>query len=249
MLYDVSKRFGNGEIHLTTRQCVEIPFIKLDDAAFVADELERSGIRLGLSGPVVRTVTGCPGNRVCPRGLIDSRGLAEEIDKQYYGRKAPHKFKIAVSGCPSTCVKPQVNDLGVWGISDVQCNSSACTGCGACVKACRSSAVTIINGSASIDKSLCAGCAVCSRLCPKKAMEVMSTGYAITVGGKMGRTPVVGHRLPVTAGNPDEVLAILASVLEYYNKNGKPGERLAGLLHRTGIDGLINYMRLSTEVN
>ena len=29
--------------------------------------------------------------------------------------KLPHKFKIAVGGCPNNCVKPNLNDLGIIG--------------------------------------------------------------------------------------------------------------------------------------
>ena len=57
----------------------------------------------------------CKGT-TCQYGLIDAYDLSREIHERFfkgYGSvKLPHKFKIAVGGCPNNCVKPDLNDVG-----------------------------------------------------------------------------------------------------------------------------------------
>lgn len=49
-------------------------------------------------------------------GVIDSQGLAQRLHARVGLRKGlPHKFKIAIAGCPNGCTKPIENDLGVMG--------------------------------------------------------------------------------------------------------------------------------------
>ena len=63
---EVAEKYGDGYVHLTSRQGVEIPFIKLDDIDDVTADLAKGGCRPGVCGPRVRTVTACQGNTVCP---------------------------------------------------------------------------------------------------------------------------------------------------------------------------------------
>ena len=66
----------------------------------------------------MRPVVSCKGT-TCQYGLIDTFALSEEIHERFYhgysSVKLPHKFKIAVGGCPNNCVKPDLNDLGIIG--------------------------------------------------------------------------------------------------------------------------------------
>ena len=60
----------------------------------------------------------CKGT-TCQYGLIDTFDLSEKLHERFYvgyhGVELPHKFKIAVGGCPNMCVKPDLNDLGIVG--------------------------------------------------------------------------------------------------------------------------------------
>ncbi|PIY81993.1 MAG: hypothetical protein COX96_05520 [Candidatus Omnitrophica bacterium CG_4_10_14_0_2_um_filter_44_9] len=117
-LADIASRYGNGIVHATTRQGLEIPFIKYEDISAVEKELRASGILLGTSGPRLRTTTACPGNNWCKRGLIDTFHLAERIEKELgmvCGMDLPHKFKISISGCPNGCMRPQNSEIGIHG--------------------------------------------------------------------------------------------------------------------------------------
>jgi len=114
-IQDAADRFGRGEIHLTSRQGVEIPFVPQDSLS-VLKEFPRTLRRRGWGlRPTVRTVTACQGCRVCPSGVIDSPELAEAVDRELYGKPVPHKFKVGISGCVNNCMKAEENDAGSRG--------------------------------------------------------------------------------------------------------------------------------------
>ena len=96
---EVAEKYGDGHVHLTSRQSVEIPFVKLDDVEEVKEELAKGGCKPGVCGPRVRTVTACQGNHICPSGNIDTYDIAKKLDARYYARELPHKFKFGVSCC------------------------------------------------------------------------------------------------------------------------------------------------------
>jgi len=117
----ISRKFGRGIIHATTRQGLEIPFIKFEDISKVEFELTASGIDAGTSGPRLRTTTVCPGTNWCKSGLINTFALAERIEGLgiQCGIELPHKFKIAISGCPNACTRPQSSEIGIHGQVDL----------------------------------------------------------------------------------------------------------------------------------
>ena len=63
---EVAETYGKGYVHLTSRQGVEIPFIKLEQIDEVKEALAKGGVVPGVCGPCVRTVTACQGAAVCP---------------------------------------------------------------------------------------------------------------------------------------------------------------------------------------
>lgn len=121
-LSEISKRYGRGFAHATTRQGLEIPFIRFEDIAKVEEDLRAAGIDAGTSGPRLRTTTCCPGNNWCKSGLINTFSLARRIEDELgikCGTDLPHKFKIAISGCPNACTRPQASEIGIHGQVDL----------------------------------------------------------------------------------------------------------------------------------
>lgn len=113
----LAQRFGAGAVHLTTRQGIEIPNVPHANLEPLAAAIAEAGLSLGATGPRVRGITACPGD-ICQHGLIDTQALARRLASAVGGRSGlPHKFKIAVTGCPNGCAKPIENDLGVMGVS------------------------------------------------------------------------------------------------------------------------------------
>jgi dissimilatory sulfite reductase (desulfoviridin) alpha/beta subunit len=112
---DLAQRFGDGSLHLTTRQGVEIPHVPLENLTPLRAALEAAGLRLAAAGKCVRGIIACPGS-YCACGLIDSQGLAQKLHSRVGSRNGlPHKFKIGIAGCPNGCTKPKENDLGIQG--------------------------------------------------------------------------------------------------------------------------------------
>lgn len=89
----------------------------------------------GRTGSKVRPVVSCKGT-TCVFGLYDTQALAKEIHQRFYVEYhdvvLPHKFKIAVGGCPNNCVKPDLNDLGIVGQRVPKLDAGKCRGCKKC---------------------------------------------------------------------------------------------------------------------
>ncbi|WP_449075718.1 4Fe-4S binding protein, partial [Ruminococcus sp.] len=184
---EVAENFGDGYVHLTSRQSVEIPFIKLDDVENVKAALAEGDVEPGVCGPRVRTITACQGQAICPSGCIDTYSLAKELDDRYFAKELPHKFKFGITGCQNNCLKSEENDLGIKGGIKVDWRESDCIGCGVCVKACRQGAITLEDGKISVDKSKCNFCGRCYKACPTDAWDTVH-GYIVSFGGLFGNS-------------------------------------------------------------
>ncbi|MEN8717700.1 MAG: nitrite reductase large subunit NirB [Sulfurovum sp.] len=79
----------------------------LNDCGFVSGQAYAKGLR---------TVKTCVGNTWCRFGTQDSMNMGVIIEKLTWGSWTPHKFKIAVSGCPRNCAEATIKDLGVIGV-------------------------------------------------------------------------------------------------------------------------------------
>ena len=113
---EVAEKYGKGYIHLTSRQGLEIPNIALKNLEKVEKELKEVGLKIGSSGPTIRTILACQGN-ICPHGLIKAYEVAKKIDERISQNEIlPNKFKISVCGCKNACSKPQENDIGIMGV-------------------------------------------------------------------------------------------------------------------------------------
>ncbi|RJP29604.1 MAG: hypothetical protein C4533_01025 [Candidatus Omnitrophota bacterium] len=120
---EIAVKFGKGFVHATTRQGLEIPFIRFEDIESVEAELKKASLDTGTSGPRLRTTTTCPGTEWCKSALINTFSLSGRIEKELNIRCAmdlPHKFKISISGCPNTCTRPQASEIGIHGEADLK---------------------------------------------------------------------------------------------------------------------------------
>ncbi len=239
---DAADRFGRGTVHLTSRQGVEIPFVPAESLAALKESLAPSGVGVGVCGPTVRTVTACQGCAVCPSGVIDAPALAEALDREFYGKAVPHKFKIGISGCVNNCIKAEENDVGIKGWIEPRWSPGACTACRICEAVCPSKAVRLQegDGAVAVDLSACIGCGDCIAVCPAGAMGEGIRGYRICVGGKFGRVPALGTRILNVLRTPDEVLGAVRAVVAFFREHGRPKERLGDTLQRVGLPVLEN---------
>lgn len=117
-LADAADKYGDGNVVCTTRLTVEMPGIPYQQIDAFSKALSDAGMETGGTGPKVRPVVSCKGT-TCKFGQIDTYAVSEEIHRRFYkgwhNVTLPHKFKIAVGGCPNNCVKPNLNEIGIMG--------------------------------------------------------------------------------------------------------------------------------------
>lgn len=238
---EAADKFGSGQIAFTSRMTVEIqgiPYGKSDD--FLSFLNER-GIESGGTGPKVRPVVSCKGT-TCQYGLIDTFALSEEIHKTFYkgyrSVKLPHKFKIAVGGCPNNCVKPDINDLGVIGQRVPDFNDENCTGCSACAKLCPMGAIVMKDGKAVRQEDKCNNCGRCIVFCKKGAITAAKEGAKVYIGGRWGKKVARGIPFDVIFESNEEILSVIEKTLLFYKEKGTAGERFADTIERTDFDNV-----------
>ncbi|WP_440952445.1 4Fe-4S binding protein [Methanococcoides sp. FTZ1] len=234
-LADASEKYGRGEVHITSRQGMEISYVPLEDTEDLLDELEERGVHQGTCGPRVRGVVACQGNLICPRGLIDSEDIAKKIDKKYFAMELPGKFKFAVTGCPASCMKPQENDLGVMGGLEPEWVEDKCTYCGLCQTVCPVDAIKVENGVLEYYRDKCNLCGQCLLICPTEAWIKSREGYTVYVGGKVGKHPRLGVRLTELV-DEETLFRIIERSVEFFRIEATPGERFGDAIQRVGFE-------------
>ena len=111
---DVADKFEVPVVKVTGGQRIDLFGIKKEDLPAVWSDLNAAGMVSGHAyGKTLRTVKTCIGSEWCRFGTQDSTGLGVQLEKLTWGSNMPHKFKIAVSGCPRNCAEATIKDFGV----------------------------------------------------------------------------------------------------------------------------------------
>ncbi|HIL41160.1 MAG TPA: nitrite reductase large subunit, partial [Methylococcales bacterium] len=112
-LGEVGKKYGLYT-KITGGQRIDLFGAQINQLPAIWDELIVAGFESGHAyGKSLRTVKSCVGSTWCRFGLDDSVSLAIELENRYKGLRAPHKIKMAVSGCTRECAEAQGKDIGV----------------------------------------------------------------------------------------------------------------------------------------
>jgi len=99
---------------ITGGQRIDLLGARVDDLPDIWARLVAAGFESGHAyGKAVRTVKSCVGSVWCRYGVQDSVQLAVDLELRYRGLRAPHKIKLAVSGCARECAEAQSKDVGV----------------------------------------------------------------------------------------------------------------------------------------
>ncbi|MCH8550636.1 MAG: nitrite reductase large subunit NirB [Natronospirillum sp.] len=113
VLGEVARDF-NLYTKITGGQRIDLFGAKLNELPVIWQRLVDAGFETGHAyGKSVRTVKSCVGSTWCRYGVQDSVQLAIDLENRYKGVRAPHKLKLAVSGCTRECAEAQSKDVGV----------------------------------------------------------------------------------------------------------------------------------------
>ena len=99
---------------ITGAQRIDLFGARVEQLPHIWQDLIAAGFESGHAyGKALRTVKSCVGSTWCRYGVQDSVTMAIDIENRYRGLRAPHKIKMAVSGCTRECAEAQGKDVGV----------------------------------------------------------------------------------------------------------------------------------------
>ena len=252
MVQEIAQTYGNGYVHLTTRQGFEIEGIRFEDMDEINKKLqpiiemldinqEKPGCGYPASG--TRNISACIGNNVCPFANYNTAELAKKIEKAVF----PHDlhFKIALTGCSNDCAKARMHDFGIIGQTMPQYDPSRCISCQACMKGCKSLSVDALrmeNYKIIRDEEKCIGCGVCVTKCPTRALtRSKKKYYKLTIMGRTGkRNPRLGEDFLVWA-DAENIIKIIQNTYAFVDKYISPDaparkEHIGYIIDRVGFE-------------
>ncbi len=265
-IQSLADRFGNGTVHLTTRQGFEIPGIRLTDleeirlcmAEMIMEIEETSGVTLespdaGYPSAGTRNVSACVGNRLCRFANIDTTEMAKKIEKVIYPND--YHLKVAVTGCPNDCIKAHMQDIGILGNVVPEYDEERCIGCESCVNNCRkkiTNALSIQNCRISRDEKYCLQCGECILKCPTGAFSRGKKLYRILIGGRTGkRNPRLASTF-ISNASEETVLMICRNVYRFIHANidrSLPKEHMGYIIDRAGFSTFADQVLAGEELN
>ena len=248
--------YGDGHVEMTSRMTLEVSGIPYDKIEDFRAYLAKAGLETGGTGSKVRPVVSCKGT-TCHYGLIDTFGLSDSIHQRFYkgyaNVKLPHKFKIAVGGCPNNCVKPDLNDLGVIGQRVPQVDEDKCKGCKVCQveKECPLGDAKVIEKDSkrilAIDTAECNHCGRCVGKCPFGAVTSKLDGYKVYLGGRWGKKTAKGQSMDTVFTTSQQVMDVIEKAILLFRRDGISGERFNDTVNRLGFEN-VQQMLMSDEL-
>ena len=110
--------FGNGYVDWTTRQSIQLHWIKLEDIPEIFDKLESVGLSTQQAcGDSWRNIVGCPVAGKDKHEHVDALPVAMELNETFKGNddhsNLPRKWKVSITGCREGCGQGDINDLAL----------------------------------------------------------------------------------------------------------------------------------------
>ena len=247
---DAADKFGSGEVAMTSRLTLEIQGVCYNNLNPLFEFLNAQGLETGGTGPKVRPVVSCKGT-TCQYGLIDTYKLSlcihERFYKGYHSTVLPHKFKIAVGGCPNNCVKPELNDLGIIGQRVPKVNYDKCKNCIKCAASTGCPMKCFIkDDKVIINNDVCNNCGRCIKACPFGAIDTDSGAYRVYLGGRWGKKTAQGRPLSKLFENENDALDAIERAIILFRDEGINGERFSDTINRLGIEYVENKIIKNT---
>jgi len=257
LMKEIAETYGNGTVHITTRQGFEIPDIdmnkipevnKLLQPIIEGFDINQEEVNEGYPAAGTRNVTACIGNRVCTFANYDTTALAARIEKAIY--PSDYHVKVAITGCPNDCIKARMHDFGIMGMTEPQYDSYKCISCNACVTNCKkrvTNALRMENFKIIRDHERCVGCGECVGKCPTRAWtRSKEKYYKLTIMGRTGKkNPRIGEDF-IKWIDEESIIKIILNTYKFIEKfidkdapNGK--EHIGYIVDRTGYNVFKEY--------
>lgn len=112
---EIADKYGTGQINLTARQSVKIPFIAYEDIKKVEEEIQKANLKIAAYGRSISNITACPGSPTCKNSYVETGKLAKVLDETLAKEKLSCLVKIGVVGCKNHCLKGIKNDICIIG--------------------------------------------------------------------------------------------------------------------------------------
>lgn len=250
LLAEIATTYGDGNLHMTTRQGFEITGIDYQyieeinqKIQPIIDELDINQITpgTGYSAAGTRNIASCIGNKVCPKAAFNTTKLAKRIENEIF----PHDFhfKIAVTGCPNDCIKARMHDFGIMGMAFPEYETDRCVSCNRCVTVCKkvsTGSLSMVNKKIVRDHDKCIGCGECVLHCPTGAWTRSEKKYyRLAIMGRTGKkNPRLAEDLLMWA-DEESIVKIIKNTYEYVDKyidRKLPKEHIGYIVDRTGFE-------------
>lgn len=259
----IASEFGNGRVHITTRQGFEILGIKWEDmdAVNLAVQSLIEGLEItqpeqnkGYSSAGTRNIAACIGNEVCPKAQYDTTQFAKKIENAIF----PHDFhfKVALTGCQNDCQKVRLHDFGILGMALPVLDEQRCISCARCERVCKkvsTHAITMNNFKPQRDHVKCIGCGECVLNCPVRAWtRSQDKYYRLAI---MGRTGKKNPRLAedwLIWTDEASIIKVITNTYKYvdqYIDRSLPKEHIGYIVDRTGFKEFRDFALDGVELN
>jgi ferredoxin-nitrite reductase len=116
---DDSAVFGNRYADLTTRQDIQLHWIRIADVPRIWQRFWEVGLTtVQACGDSARNVCSCPVSGIDEKEVVEAFPVARAISAYFTGNREyanlPRKWKVAVTGCTEDCARVEINDVGLW---------------------------------------------------------------------------------------------------------------------------------------
>ena len=116
----IAREYGRDEAELTTRQGIQLHWVRMAMLPEVLAAIEAAGLTTcGAEGDTVRNITGCPLVGLSPAELFDVTPVIREAAAFFWGSpdfsNLPRKHKYTISACPAQCNAPEIHDVALIG--------------------------------------------------------------------------------------------------------------------------------------
>lgn len=121
----LADEYGRGLADITVRQNFQLHWVRVESLPDILNRLHAIGLStVEACGDCVRNILNCPASGVDEDELYDTTDLVRRVNDFFVDNRdfsnLPRKFKIAITGCALRCVYPEINDIGIFAVRDLE---------------------------------------------------------------------------------------------------------------------------------